>query len=125
MPYFGRPPSIAGITSELLSASIKAGKMGLADHDLGRRTARMKTFVSRMAVTMSPFLADGLQGIANIAFDHGSQHALAVGAGLPQQLTHYAELGGLFPIGKLPRPNDLANDVSAKGHFHPVCINRK
>ena len=67
----------------------------------------MKTFVSRMAVTMSPSFADGLQGAPDFPFDHGRRHALAVGAGFPKQLTHNAELGGLFRIGKLPWLKDL------------------
>ncbi len=37
----------------------------------------MKTFVSRMAVTMSPSATNGLQGALDIPFDHGCRHAFA------------------------------------------------
>src|SRR5436309_934826 len=85
----------------------------------------MKTLVSRMAVTMSPSPADRLQGALDTAFDHGRRHALAVGAGLAEQLTHFGELDGFFPIGQLPRRNDFTYYGPAEGHFHPVCIHRK
>src|SRR5258708_1423816 len=74
---------------------------------------------------MSPSLADGLQGAANTAFDLARRHSLAVVAGLAEQPPQIVELGGLFRIGQLPRRNNLANHVSAEGHFHASCIKRK
>ena len=74
---------------------------------------------------MSSSTADGLQGVADIPFDHNSRHVLAVCAGFAEQLPQFGEFGRLFRIRQLPRRNDLAHYVAANGYFHSAGINRQ
>jgi hypothetical protein len=74
----------------------------------------MNTFVSRTAVSMSPFPANCLQGVADSALDRGRRQALTVPTSFAQQLTHVGKLRGLFGVRQLPWRNDFADHMPAK-----------